>query len=128
MSGCGGQGSAFKDPKGLKQLTVLGRLSSPGHETDGRLKQSMPLFLWKKPVYLSWSSSLRVGFALTIHLEATEEQAGNTGQELVSLLTPMACSSPVTPRKELYAHLEPQFMQFSKMKRAVEIFSCQLYI
>lgn len=50
----------FLDPMGLKQLkTVLGRLSHPRTRPCTGSRNTLPVFLWKRPIYLSYSFSLR---------------------------------------------------------------------
>ena len=56
--------------------TVLGRSPPPGHHTDSRLKY-IPVFLWKRPVYLAWSITLRD----RLHIFRTPRGQGGTPRE-----------------------------------------------
>lgn len=74
-----GAGLVFLGPSGTETIgeTVLGRLLSPGHSTNIRLKHIL-VFLWKRPIY---SSS---------HLQTMRELLGNVGHGAPSLCSPLA--------------------------------------
>lgn len=50
------------------------------------------VFLWgkkKKPIYLSWSFSLKGRLQFTTHIEAMEELSGNVGWGMLALCSPL---------------------------------------
>lgn len=82
-------GVCISGPHGSETVAaVLGRLPPPGHCTDSRMKH-ITVFLWKRPIYLSYRFSLRDRCQFTTHLEATKMLSGNGGWGTPSLHSPL---------------------------------------
>lgn len=85
---------------------VLGRPTPPGHCTNSRLKHTSSLLV-KRPIYLSWSFSLR-----DTHIEAMEVLPENISKETPSMSTTVASLQlNDTSQKEAATDLEPWFLQ-----------------
>lgn len=95
-SGSGGPGGLHSHPRN-------GRLPYPGHYTDWNI---LPVFLWRRPIYLSYSFSL--GDRLVCHTSKVYRDAlreCRAGDTIFVLSIDPHYNSLVHPRKELFTHL-----------------------
>lgn len=85
--------------------------------------QPVPHLPWKRPTYLSWSFSLR-GRLHIYHTSRCYREAlrkHKPGDSILAHSHGLLIAPQYVPERSGYPHLGPQFMQYPKRKKAVDV-------